>query len=375
MWDSSLYERMMEYKMKNERILLAVAAAALLATPAQADQHRGWYVGAGGGASFTESSDAKVPAGTLKPDYDTGYVVNGNLGYAWGNGLRTEAELGYRNSDLDKVTGPGTGAATGGSLGVLNTMFNALYDIDTGTFVTPYVGGGIGYASISPDKNTNAGFPGGGYDGDEGAFAYQAIGGLAFAVADNMDLTVDYRYLRALEETYTSYAAGSSVKTAYASHNVLAGLRYYFDEAPAAAAAPVAMAAPAPQAPRQAPVTKPVVEAAAQNYIIFFDFDQSKITPEAQRILASVASDYKAGKAPKVSLSGHADRSGKDKYNVGLSKRRAEAAEKELVRLGVPANVIATSWAGERENMVPTADGVREAQNRRVEIYLGDAKK
>src|SRR3546814_20641131 len=70
-------------------------------------------------------------------------------------------------------------------------------------------------------------------------------------------------------------------------------------------------------------------------------------------------------------LAGHADKSGSDQYNVGLSQRRAEAAKAYLAGKGVPETAIATAGFGESRPLVETADGVREPQNRRVEITLG----
>jgi outer membrane protein OmpA-like peptidoglycan-associated protein len=67
---------------------------------------------------------------------------------------------------------------------------------------------------------------------------------------------------------------------------------------------------------------------------------------------------------------GHADRSGPTNYNQRLSERRAEAVKSALVREGVPGNIIQTSGRGENENLVATADGVREPRNRRVEIVF-----
>ena len=63
-------------------------------------------------------------------------------------------------------------------------------------------------------------------------------------------------------------------------------------------------------------------------------------------------------------------RSGSDKYNLGLSKRRAEAVQQELERQGVGGGDIGIDWKGERDPLVPTPDGVREPQNRRVEIVF-----
>ena len=69
-------------------------------------------------------------------------------------------------------------------------------------------------------------------------------------------------------------------------------------------------------------------------------------------------------------MAGHADRSGSAQYNQRLSQRRADAVAAELVARGVPRNIIMVSAYGESRPLVPTADGVREPQNRRVEIVL-----
>jgi len=67
-------------------------------------------------------------------------------------------------------------------------------------------------------------------------------------------------------------------------------------------------------------------------------------------------------------LAGHADRSGGDAYNMGLSERRAAAVRSYLTGKGVPMEVMSSEAFGESRPMVETADGVREPQNRRVEI-------
>ncbi len=72
-----------------------------------------------------------------------------------------------------------------------------------------------------------------------------------------------------------------------------------------------------------------------------------------------------------VMLAGHADRSGAATYNVGLSQRRADSVKAYLVSRNIPASAISTQAFGETRNRVQTADGVRELQNRRVEITYG----
>jgi len=53
-----------------------------------------------------------------------------------------------------------------------------------------------------------------------------------------------------------------------------------------------------------------------------------------------------------------------------LSQRRADAAKAYLVRRGVAVDAITTQVSGENRLLVDTADGVRDAQNRRVEITI-----
>lgn len=103
-------------------------------------------------------------------------------------------------------------------------------------------------------------------------------------------------------------------------------------------------------------------------FIVFFDWNRSDITPEAANTLAATVQMLKDCGNPRVTLDGYADRSGTDRYNQGLSERRSAAVRDWLVAQGHPADAIATRAFGESNPRVPTEDGVRELQNRRVEI-------
>jgi outer membrane protein OmpA-like peptidoglycan-associated protein len=127
-------------------------------------------------------------------------------------------------------------------------------------------------------------------------------------------------------------------------------------------AAPAAPPAPPPPAAQPASTKK--------SFIVFFDFDRSNITAEAQKTINQAAAAAKAGEASQVTLTGHTDRSGSEQYNMALSLRRAEAVKASLIKLGVPASLIVVIGKGESQPLVPTADGVREPQNRRVEIVI-----
>ena len=122
---------------------------------------------------------------------------------------------------------------------------------------------------------------------------------------------------------------------------------------------------PAPKA-AAAPQPKPL----PRSFLIFFDWDQAVIRPDAQKILEAAAAAAKQGNRVRIELTGHADRSGTSRYNMGLSLRRANAAKAMLVKLGLGAQGIAVAGKGESAPLVPTADGVREARNRRVEILF-----
>lgn len=114
---------------------------------------------------------------------------------------------------------------------------------------------------------------------------------------------------------------------------------------------------------------KPVAPMAApEKFLVFFDFAKSTLTPDARNSIANAAKAAKTAGAAKLIVVGHADRAGPEDYNLRLSKRRADAVKGELVRLGVSPTVITTEGRGETDPLVPTADGVREPQNRRVEI-------
>lgn len=124
--------------------------------------------------------------------------------------------------------------------------------------------------------------------------------------------------------------------------------------------------APRPAAPQAATPS----QAEAAKFLVFFDWDRSALTPEARKIIASAADEFKRTGSTRIVATGHTDLSGSPQYNLRLSERRAEAVKAELIRLGVPATVITTVGKGEEDPLVPTKDGVREAQNRRVEIVI-----
>lgn len=119
---------------------------------------------------------------------------------------------------------------------------------------------------------------------------------------------------------------------------------------------------------RPAPPPPPAPAATApEPFLVFFDFDRATITPESARVIREAAQRAKDSGAVAIQVIGYTDRSGPAAYNMRLSVRRANAVKDELVRNGIAAGEISVEGRGESDPLVPTADGVREPQNRRAE--------
>ena len=102
---------------------------------------------------------------------------------------------------------------------------------------------------------------------------------------------------------------------------------------------------------------------------VFFDWGKSELTRDAQAELDGVAADY--AKSPRhLVLGAHSDRSGPTGANMASSKRRGLIVRDYLIGKGVPDSAITVTAYGESEPIIPTEDGVREVQNRRVEIRV-----
>ncbi len=364
----------------------ALLTATLLGAPAtaMAQPVDGLYVGAGVGYNYLENLKIRritpqfpglpVAGGKLKGD--GGFIGLASVGYGLGNGLRLEIQGDYRQDHQRLRNSSYTGGTSdtqsyGGYL-------NALYDFSFGDiglsmlgadFLNPYVGVGIGYREISL-HSFRANFPGtaAGYGLNNkfyGAPSAQGIVGVAFpfTAVPGLSITTEYRFTGTFNsvklngaENLTIPGRGDQVKIGQQfNHSFLVGLRYAFNT-PTPPPPPAPVAAPAPQA--------------ARTYLVFFDWDRADLTARARQIISEAATNSTALKVTRLEVNGYTDLSGTAAYNQKLSVRRAKAVQGELIRDGVPASEIAIQGFGESNPLVPTAKGVREPQNRRVEIIL-----
>jgi OOP family OmpA-OmpF porin len=350
---------------------MALMAATILALPlaANAQPITGLYIGGGIGANFMHDEDAKISngfgsAGThLKTR--VGPAGDLSIGYGLGNGFRAEVEGSYRSNNFGGTTGNGA-FSSGGLEQKYGAMFNVLYDfVGLTPMVQPYVGVGGGY-QWAKESNLHAsgpGFVGAAKTDTEGRFAYQGILGAAFPIASapGLAITADYRFMGlAGDRSYSAVVNGTPGHFKLDddfNHTFLVGFRYNFGAAPAAAPmAPAAAAVPA------SPVSR--------SYLVFFDWDKASLTDRARQIVSEAASNSTKVQYTRLEVNGYTDTSGTPQYNQGLSVRRAQSVAAELVKDGVPKSAITIQGFGETHPLVPTGAGVREPQNRRVEIVI-----
>jgi outer membrane protein OmpA-like peptidoglycan-associated protein len=362
---------------------MALLAGSVLLLPAVAlaQPVDGLYVGAGAGLNMLQNETIKglavKPFGTVgahsNPAFNAGFGGVASVGYGFGNGLRVEVEGSFRQNTLRSVSGIGAGHGNENKYGA---MANVLYDIDVTpygiSFMTPYIGVGGGW--MQNDWNgVTAGAPPAEVTVNKAVNgpAAQAILGAAFPLTEfvpGLDLTVEYRFMDMPEDRkYTAnFVTGGGVTfpgklkvSDDFNHSVMVGLRYALFQPPP----------PPPPAPAPAPVAAPA-PAPTRTYLVFFDWDKSDLTERARQIISQAAQNSTRVQYTRIEVNGYTDLSGTPAYNQKLSVRRAEAVAAELVTDGVPKTAIDIQGFGETHPLVPTAAGVREPQNRRVEIIL-----
>jgi len=338
--------------------LLAIAPV----TQAWADPTPGWYAGLGAILNDTMNANAHFNGNQNVLNYDLGWGVEGSGGYSFQNGMRLEGEVAHIRAGVKSIQG-GTGGS--GTLADTDFFANAFYDFRTGTMWTPYIGGGAGMA-VSDGNSMGTLANGSSMNDEQIVFAYQAIVGASAQLTPRWAVTADYRYIATSNPRFSTTPTGGNATIDNQSHNIVVSVRYSF-KPPEPTVIPEEVSAPV--VPTIA-ASQPVVAPVPQSYMVFFDFDKSTLTPEAQRIIASAAQEFKRGGYVKIVVTGHTDSVGTVSYNQKLSERRAAAVRAEFAKLGVSTTEIAAQGVGKSGQLVPTADQVREAQNRRAEIVF-----
>jgi outer membrane protein OmpA-like peptidoglycan-associated protein len=357
-------------------VVLLLAPCAAVAQPIE-----GLYIAGAAGANLLmdqpitpSASLGAMGGGDLR--YNVGQAFVGGIGYGIGHGVRFELDGDDLMNTLTTRGGAALPSSAKGTTQNYGAMANVLFDLDIGSrYVFPYFGVGLGYQWTGfgdlrvATPSTGASFTG---NGTAGGLAGDGIFGLAFPVPGlpGLSITTEYRFLGVIGPEHfgtTLTPAGGAphpIGTQEVSDNLnqmfLLGVRYAFSvkpPPPPPSATPAATSAPAP--------------APARSYLVFFDWDKADLTDRAKQIIAEAASASTHVQHTRIEVNGYADRTGTARANQTLSRQRAEAVAAELVRDGVAREAIDIAAFGETHPLVATAAGVREAQNRRVEIVIG----
>ena len=185
-------------------------------------QGTGFYLGVTGGLNILNDSslDQGAPV-TLDIEYSSGLAFSGGLGYDFGM-VRLDAEFTYRDNDIDLI-----GLPAEGSTSTLSYMLNGYFDIPTTMAIKPYLGGGIGFATVSIN---DANVPGVTPVADDSAsvLAYQFSAGIGYDVSHSVTLSLGYRFF-ATEDPEMNDAFGAPFTTQNQSHEFNIGIRFLFN--------------------------------------------------------------------------------------------------------------------------------------------------
>ena len=300
----------------------------------------GPYVRVEGGLSIPDNMSLRLSngaSGNIKRDL--GWIAGVAGGYQFGP-FRAELNGDYSRNDA-QTTIVGATRVSLGRTSNTSVMVNGLYDINLGMPIVPYIGAGAGATDLRAGGT------------DRWGFAIQPIVGVSYSITPQISISGEYRYLYGVDEVHVGTATLTNRE-----HHILFGATWHFGSP---AAPPPVAAPPAPPPAAVAPQK--------QMFIVFFEFDKSSLTADGRRVVDAAAAAFKSGKSG-VAIAGYTDLAGTQQYNLALSRRRADTVKAALVRDGVPAAAIDEKWFGKENPRVPTADGVREPQNRRVEITM-----
>jgi len=359
----------------------------------------GFYVGGNAGAAFGDSSVALSPTGCFLTG---GCAIVGNnplrtfSGNLGGTGLNGGGQAGYNwqlspslllgveaDADYDglRASYNATSSLSAPLLGNVSNNVSQSQDFlgtlrgRVGFIPNPswllYATAGLAYGDPKSTTSSSFSFAGANYAGSSSGFktGWTAGAGAEWALGAFWSVKAEYLYVDLGTTSYTdaitnAAAVGAiglnpqpSFQTRLTSNEqiVRIGVNYHF-------------AAPPPMPPAPPVVGVPAPMPAARVFIVFFDWDKDVITPEGAGIIQQAAEAYKSGAPVQLQVTGYTDRSGSPGYNQRLSERRANNVARAMAALGVPRDEMVVSGRGENDNRVPTADGVREPQNRRVEI-------
>ena len=353
--------------------ILSVAVALMgfaLFSSAQAQDWAGPSIGIQGGYAWGESkgslgcSPVPCPVAPYSTHPD-GFVAGGHAGYNWQFnqlvvGLEGDAEFADINGS---VKGVPPLAYTVKSSSDFDASVRGKAGVAWGRALL-YGTGGVAFGDVTHTASCAICLgPGGQFENSNTTrVGWTGGAGVEFKLTPNWELGAEYRYTDLGNHTYVKNSTNVRDTSSFNFSAVRGRLSYRFGAPP-----PPMVAPPAPM-PAAAPAPPP--PAPPRTFLVFFDFDKSNLTADARKVVEAAAQTFKANGVARIELTGYTDLAGTQAYNLRLSKRRAETVAAALEKMGVPKSAVNVMWRGKENPRVPTPDGVREPQNRRVEIVM-----
>jgi opacity protein-like surface antigen len=227
------------------RTLVVIAALTTLAIPAicpAASVRPGAYIS--GFLGVNVNPDANVTGTDFvtntdfndRVEFDPNINIGGTAGYDFGI-VRLEGELSYKNAGIQSITSQIDGFrfhSVNGSIGALAMMFNGFFDLHNNSRFTPYLGGGVGFATLHLSDTTGIDTSGGSAKiidlygaADDTVFAYQVGTGVEIALNPQCSLDIGYRYFVTDRANFDS-DLGITTSLKFESHNATLGFRFKY---------------------------------------------------------------------------------------------------------------------------------------------------
>ena len=208
----------------NWRSAIALLAIGVFFAPAT---HANWYISVFAGLNDVDDTTLVTDFGTIDTTYDSGIALSFSVGYDFENRFRLEGEIlsdRVNDVDLHRLGGVELPRSVGGlehEAGILNVFA----DFRREARVSPYVGVGVGVAEVTLDEYGYEGLPDP-VTAEKNALTYQAIAGLAVALAEDWSLQFDARYVSG-DDAELDFG-GMTTELSYSAFSLTAGVRYTF---------------------------------------------------------------------------------------------------------------------------------------------------
>ncbi len=170
-----------------------------------------------------DANDSILPDVTVSRKFDSGPAFTAAVGYGVQN-FRFEGELGYQKNDFNKQDAFGISRDLNGDLSSLSFLVNAYYDFPNSTRFTPFITAGLGFARVEANNLSIPGSSRASFNGDDTVFAGQVGAGVSYALNENLNIDLKYRYFMAEN---LEFSRGNTLDGP-TSHNIYLGMRYTF---------------------------------------------------------------------------------------------------------------------------------------------------